>query len=303
MPSATGARGAADARRAGNIRCRGELVVGVQREPGAAQARVHAHHADLPYLRLQAGHRGVRAVRSGTRTACRRWRSGSSTSTGRCNRRERVRGGHPRLRGRRPARVPLTVHGDGSRPATSPCVGTVARACWRTPRSAACRDLDPVGLAFGSAASLNTLIAMIGEALGIAAGEPPSRASDVRDSQADNSRLRATCSRRRARAVGRRRPDHRQWFGRCPVPGLTWRTRAVGSTRLDLVAGLAVVAWLGWVIAAAASQGANHLTSPCIRPLVGVAGVVTGHLAARHAHAWHVPPHWPSLGLAPSSAT
>jgi len=60
---------------------------------------------------------------------------------------------------------------------------------------------------------------------------------------------------------------------------------------LDAVAGLAVVAWLGWVIAAAILTGRSlPLTSPyVVAPLVGVAGVVAGRLAARHAHAWHVP--------------
>ena len=54
-------------------------------------------------------------------------------------------------------------------------------------------DLDPVNLAFGSRTSLNTLIAMLGDALGLTPEveytEP--RAGDVRDSQADNARLLA----------------------------------------------------------------------------------------------------------------
>lgn len=88
--------------------------------------------------------------------------------------------------------VPLTVHGDGEQTRDFTYVGTVSRVL----ADAAIRgvhDLDPVNLAFGSRTSLNTLIGLIGDALGI---EPQvthtePRAGDVRDSQADNSRLRA----------------------------------------------------------------------------------------------------------------
>ena len=88
--------------------------------------------------------------------------------------------------------VPLTVHGDGEQTRDFTYVGTVARVL----ADAAIRgvsDLDPVNLAFGSRTSLNTLITMIGDVLGaqpqVTHTEP--RAGDVRDSQADNSRLRA----------------------------------------------------------------------------------------------------------------
>lgn len=88
--------------------------------------------------------------------------------------------------------VPLTVHGDGEQTRDFTYVGTVSRVL----ADAAIRgvaDLDPVNLAFGSRTSLNTLIGMIGDVLGeqpqVTHTEP--RAGDVRDSQADNSRLRA----------------------------------------------------------------------------------------------------------------
>lgn len=88
--------------------------------------------------------------------------------------------------------VPLTVHGDGEQTRDFTYVGTVARVL----ADAAIRgvsDLDPVNLAFGSRTSLNSLIGLIGDALGtqpqVTHTDP--RAGDVRDSQADNSRLRA----------------------------------------------------------------------------------------------------------------
>lgn len=88
--------------------------------------------------------------------------------------------------------VPLTVHGDGEQTRDFTYVGTVSRVI----ADAVVRrvsDLEPVNLAFGSRTSLNALIGLIGDALGfapeVAHTEP--RAGDVRDSQADNARLRA----------------------------------------------------------------------------------------------------------------
>ena len=88
--------------------------------------------------------------------------------------------------------VPLSVHGDGEQTRDFTYVGTVSRVI----ADAVVRrvsDLDPVNLAFGSRTSLNGLIGMLGESLGfvpeVAYTEP--RAGDVRDSQADNSRLLA----------------------------------------------------------------------------------------------------------------
>ncbi|GAA2168149.1 UDP-glucose 4-epimerase [Humibacillus xanthopallidus] len=87
--------------------------------------------------------------------------------------------------------VPLTVHGDGEQTRDFTFVGTVTRVI----ADAVIRkvsDPDPVNLAFGSRTSLNGLIDDLGEILG---GRPAvehvaSRAGDVRDSQADNARLR-----------------------------------------------------------------------------------------------------------------
>lgn len=88
--------------------------------------------------------------------------------------------------------VPLTVHGDGEQTRDFTFVGTVARVL-ADAAIGGVHDLDPVNLAFGSRTSLNTLIAMIGEALGTQpqVEHTETRAGDVRDSQADNSRLRA----------------------------------------------------------------------------------------------------------------
>ena len=86
--------------------------------------------------------------------------------------------------------VPLSVHGDGEQTRDFTYVGTVARvlADAVTNRVA---DLDPVNLAFGTRTSLNGLI----DELSLVLGASPTvehvepRAGDVRDSQADNSRL------------------------------------------------------------------------------------------------------------------
>lgn len=87
--------------------------------------------------------------------------------------------------------VPLSVHDDGEQTRDFTYVGTVARVI----ADAVVRrvtDLEPVNLAFGSRTSLNSLIGLLGDALGFAPAvehtEP--RAGDVRDSQADNTRLR-----------------------------------------------------------------------------------------------------------------
>jgi len=91
------------------------------------------------------------------------------------------------LRGR-----PLTVHGDGEQTRDFTFVGTVTRVL----ADAVVRrvtDLEPVNLAFGSRTSLNVVVDELEEILGfrpqVEHVEP--RAGDVRDSQADNSRLLA----------------------------------------------------------------------------------------------------------------
>lgn len=88
--------------------------------------------------------------------------------------------------------VPLTVHGDGEQTRDFTYVGTVCRVI----ADAVVRrvtDLDPVNLAYGTRTSLNTLIDELGDALGFSPEvvHTPPRAGDVRDSQADNTRLRA----------------------------------------------------------------------------------------------------------------
>jgi UDP-glucose 4-epimerase len=87
--------------------------------------------------------------------------------------------------------TPLTIHGDGEQTRDFTNVGTVTRviadAVTRT-----VTDLEPVNLAFGTRTSLNSLVGDLAEVLGFAPRvehvEP--RAGDVRDSQADNTRLR-----------------------------------------------------------------------------------------------------------------
>jgi UDP-glucose 4-epimerase len=87
--------------------------------------------------------------------------------------------------------VPITIHGDGEQTRDFTNVGTVTRvladAVARTGT-----DQEPVNLAFGSRTSLNALVDQLADILGFAPQvehvEP--RAGDVRDSQADNARLR-----------------------------------------------------------------------------------------------------------------
>lgn len=86
---------------------------------------------------------------------------------------------------------PLTIHGDGEQTRDFTYVGTVTRvladAVTRT-----VTDLEPVNLAFGTRTSLNALVGELADIIGrqpvVEHVEP--RAGDVRDSQADNSRLR-----------------------------------------------------------------------------------------------------------------
>ena len=87
--------------------------------------------------------------------------------------------------------VPLTVHGDGEQTRDFTYIGTVTRVL----ADAVVRrvtDLDPVNLAFGSRTSLNRLVEDLADILGheLAVEHVEPRAGDVRDSQADNTRLR-----------------------------------------------------------------------------------------------------------------
>lgn len=86
--------------------------------------------------------------------------------------------------------VPLTVHGDGEQTRDFTYVGTVAEVI----AEAVVRrvsDLEPVNLAFGTRVSLNGLISALADIVGFqpAAEYVGTRAGDVRDSQADNTRL------------------------------------------------------------------------------------------------------------------
>jgi UDP-glucose 4-epimerase len=87
--------------------------------------------------------------------------------------------------------VALTIHGDGEQTRDFTNVGTVTRVI----ADAVMRrvtDLEPVNLAFGTRTSLNALIGDLAEVLGFAPDveHVGPRAGDVRDSQADDTRLR-----------------------------------------------------------------------------------------------------------------
>jgi len=86
--------------------------------------------------------------------------------------------------------VPLTVYGDGEQTRDFTYVGTVAEVITESVVRRV-SDADPVNLAFGTRVSLNTLIDDLAGILGFRpeVSHLPPRAGDVRDSQADNSRL------------------------------------------------------------------------------------------------------------------
>lgn len=88
--------------------------------------------------------------------------------------------------------VPLQVHGDGDQTRDFTYIGTLTKVIV----DAVIRrvtDLEAVNLAFGSRTSLNSLIDLVADVLGFRpeVEHTDPRAGDVRDSQADNCRLRA----------------------------------------------------------------------------------------------------------------
>ncbi|MFF4651560.1 NAD-dependent epimerase/dehydratase family protein [Streptomyces sp. NPDC001380] len=87
---------------------------------------------------------------------------------------------------------PLQVHGDGGQTRDFTFVGTVTRVlCDAVLRRVV--HPDPVNLAFGTRTSLTDLVAELESVLGrpVAVEHTAPRPGDVRDSQADNARLRS----------------------------------------------------------------------------------------------------------------
>ncbi|MFJ1707757.1 NAD-dependent epimerase/dehydratase family protein [Kitasatospora sp. NPDC088346] len=86
---------------------------------------------------------------------------------------------------------PVTVHGDGGQSRDFTYVGTVTRVITEAVLRRVVHP-DPVNLAFGTRTTLLELIGELGSVLGaeVAAEHVDPRAGDVRDSQADNARLR-----------------------------------------------------------------------------------------------------------------
>lgn len=86
--------------------------------------------------------------------------------------------------------VPLTVHGDGEQTRDFTYVGTVTQVL-ADAAIRRVRDPEPVNLAFGTRTSLNALIDEVGSILGFQplVEHVDPRAGDVRDSQADNTKL------------------------------------------------------------------------------------------------------------------
>lgn len=87
---------------------------------------------------------------------------------------------------------PLPVHGDGSQTRDFTFVDSVTAVLARVAVGRIAHP-EPVNLAFGSRTSLNELIGVIEEVLGhpVEREDLPTRAGDVRDSQADDTRLRS----------------------------------------------------------------------------------------------------------------
>jgi UDP-glucose 4-epimerase len=87
---------------------------------------------------------------------------------------------------------PLPIHGDGSQTRDFTFVGTVAGVLAAAATQQVAHD-GPVNLAFGTRTSLLELIAVLEDVLGhpVERDHQPTRAGDVRDSQADDSLLRS----------------------------------------------------------------------------------------------------------------
>ena len=85
---------------------------------------------------------------------------------------------------------PATVHGDGAQTRDFTYVGTVCQVLADAVRRRV-TSLEPVNLAFGTRTSLLELIADLEDVIGhdVQRVHIESRSGDVRDSQADNSRL------------------------------------------------------------------------------------------------------------------
>ncbi|MEV8096555.1 NAD-dependent epimerase/dehydratase family protein [Kitasatospora sp. NPDC085879] len=86
---------------------------------------------------------------------------------------------------------PLTVHGDGGQSRDFTYVGTVAQVLTEAVLRRVVHP-DPVNLAFGTRTTLLELVGELGSVLGrpLETAHTEPRAGDVRDSQADNGRLR-----------------------------------------------------------------------------------------------------------------
>lgn len=86
---------------------------------------------------------------------------------------------------------PLPVHGDGTQTRDFTYVDTVAAVISTAIEERICSD-RPVNLAFGTRSSLLDVIERMGQIMGLSltCEFQPIRAGDVRDSQADNTRLR-----------------------------------------------------------------------------------------------------------------
>jgi UDP-glucose 4-epimerase len=112
---------------------------------------------------------------------------------------------------------PVTVHGDGEQTRDFTYVGTVCHVLADAVRRRV-TSLEPVNLAFGTRTSLLELIAGLEAAIGHEIGRRhiESRAGDVRDSQADNSRLLELFPDVKAASLDEGLEQTVQWFRSLP---------------------------------------------------------------------------------------
>ncbi len=163
-----------------------------------------------PVRRQQAGRRGATPWPTAAPSAYPCWPSGSSTSSAPSR-----RPATPMPPSSRPSSTaalrgePLPVHGTGEQTRDFTYVGTVT-AVLADARAPAGDPSGPVNLAFGTRVSLLELIAVIERQSGtsLVRDHLDPRAGDVRDSQADQTALRAPLPRRPAGDARGRAPGH-----------------------------------------------------------------------------------------------
>ena len=169
------------------------VELGVRRQPGPAQARRPRAAAPVPLRGVEARRRSP-PPSPGQRCGTSRCSpSGSSTCSARCRHQAMPTRRSSRRSSTRPSpggasRCTVTGGRPGTSPSSTPCARSSPRR-W----SGQVASEQPVNLAFGGRFDLLELLDLIESILGhpVARQHVPPRTGDVRDSQADRSRLEA----------------------------------------------------------------------------------------------------------------